>query len=204
MPGSSAQSPSVHLHHQTRIISDARCRNANRPALAWHRDLLRHISPSEVAMQQRHWPGIMRRALTKRHLLVLTVWLTSVDAGCCPTGKARRRGHCFRNISSDASLSTDGESAEDRNDVEIEWADGTTVEVKCPAYLQPKREGKLVRMPPRFDIVRRHGPGATARRIGCRNPTSPSDGLISVYSARKRKPISIHITRLIFHSERPS
>ncbi|MDE2791265.1 MAG: hypothetical protein OXI81_12700 [Paracoccaceae bacterium] len=48
--------------------------------------------------------------------------------------------------------STDSESAEDWNYVDIEWADGTTLEVKCSAYLQPKREGKLVQTPPRFDI----------------------------------------------------
>ena len=68
-----------------------------------------------------------------RYSLVLTVRLTSFGAGNSVTGKARRHRHCLRNTSSDASLSTDSESAEDRNYVDIEWADGTTVEVKCDA-----------------------------------------------------------------------
>lgn len=54
-------------------------------------------------------------------------------------------------------MSTDSESAEDWNFVDIEWADGTTVEVKCSAYLQPKREGNLVRTSPRFDNGKKIG-----------------------------------------------
>ncbi len=50
------------------------------------------------------------------------------------------------------ATSTDSKLAKDWNYVDIELADGTTIEVKCSARLQPQRDEKLVRRPPRFDI----------------------------------------------------
>ena len=94
----------------------------------------------------------MQWALTRRDLPALTGRLMSSGAGCCPTGKARRHVHCLQEYFVRCITSTDSGLAEDWNYVDIEWADGTTVEVKCSAHLQPKREGKLVRMPPSFYI----------------------------------------------------
>ncbi|MDE0303566.1 MAG: hypothetical protein OXI87_01590 [Albidovulum sp.] len=71
------------------------------------------------------------------------------------------------------ATSTDGESAENWNYVDIELADSTTVEIKCSDHLQPNREGELVRTLPRFDVGKKIQGWSNRKGDWLRQPDEP-------------------------------
>ena len=57
--------------------------------------------------------------------------------------------------------------------MDIKLGDGTTVEIKCSAHLQPKREGKLEPMPPKFDISKKTWAWSNRRGDWLPQPVAP-------------------------------